>query len=320
MKRVLVTGSSGEIGSALVHALLADPAIDHVVGIDLSPSSRASSADRFRFKSADIIDPCPSLLIEHSIDTVIHTAYPVEPAHDPMRSRRTAVTGTRSILQSAQAAGVAAFLHLSSATVYGSHPENPQSLTETASLRPNRGFHYALDKLAAEKIVVEYRAAQAFSTLLMLRPCFVIGPGTANAFVHHLCRPIVPLPATQSPMQFVHRDDLTRIILGLLRAGAQGTFNVGAPGSLTAQAMVHRLHGRSILVPDGLLTVLNTLAWHSHWRVASAPTPAIDLLRHPWRVDSTAIQQWLPHPYRYTTAEAFQTFADSHLLTHRTSK
>jgi UDP-glucose 4-epimerase len=206
------------------------------------------------------------------------------------------------------------FLHLSSATVYGAHSVNPPLLTEKAPLRPNHGFPYALDKQAAEEVVRDFRYANALPSLIVLRPCFVIGPGTANAFMRHLCRPWVALPATQAPMQFVHRDDLVRITLGLLRAGASGTFNVGAPGSLSAQSMVHRLHGRAALIPDSLLNMLNTFAWQSHWKIAPAPTPAIELLRHSWRVDSTALQQLLPHPYKYTTAEAFQTFVDDFFL------
>lgn len=317
MRRVLVTGSSGEIGAAITRALLMDDAIEIVIGLDLHPPAQAFCHEKFHHITADILQTYGSMFAEHAIDTVVHAAYPVEPSHHPSISRRTATAGTRAILERAETAGVRAFLHLSSATVYGAHPANPPLLPETAPLQPNAHFDYALDKLAAEEIVEEFRTRNVFETLIVLRPCFVVGPNTANAFMRHLCRSVVFLPATQSPMQFVHRDDVVRIVMAALRGGASGIYNVGAPGNLTSKAMVERLHGRPLIVPDRILNAANTFGWKAHLRIAPSPTPAIELLRYSWRVDSTALQQLIPHPYNYTTTEAFQSFADAYLLSRR---
>jgi len=320
MKRVLVAGSSGEIGSALTAAMLQRPGIELVAGIDLRPPG--VRLPHFHFTRADIAQPCPDLLRSLAIDTVVHAAYTLQPTHRPRTRTRTATAGTQAILASAQAAGVRTFLHLSSATVYGARPGNPALLPESAPLQPNPRFPYATDKLAAESTLRDFlrQFPGAFSSVLILRPCFVLGRGTANAFMRHLCRAMVPLPAAQASMQFIHRDDLVEIVLRLLEMEVSGTYNVAAPGALTPATMVQLLGGYPLLIPDTLLTLAHRLAWSAHLPIAPAPAAFLDLLRFPWRVDCSALGRVLPRPFRHTTPETFQLFVEDRLLSKRSSK
>lgn len=315
MKRVLVTGSSGEIGSALVAALLRSGDVDLVGGIDLR--GPAATHARFHFVRRDIAQPCTDLLHRYAIDTVVHAAYPVEPSHSPAGTGNTACAGTRAVVESARSGGVQNFLHLSSATVYGAYPGNSALRSEDASLRPNQGFAYGQHKAAAEAVLHQCAGKEMFASLVVLRPSFVVGAGTANALMRHLCRSLVPLPSTQAPLQFVHRDDLVRIVLDLLRQNVSGTFNVGAAGGLTASEMVRRLGQRPLILRDRVLTLMNEVAWRARLPLAPAPAAALDLLRYPWRVDSTSLKRLLPRAFRYTSEEAFQSFAEAALLAAR---
>jgi nucleoside-diphosphate-sugar epimerase len=56
MKRVLITGSSGEIGSALVRALASDPQIERVVGVDVRQPNKFHG-DHFLFIPRDVREP-----------------------------------------------------------------------------------------------------------------------------------------------------------------------------------------------------------------------------------------------------------------------
>lgn len=313
MKRVFVTGCAGEIGGALVRVLLRDEAVELVAGLDVRAPQEMPA--RLQFTRADVATPFAERLRGLRIDTVIHAAYTVEPTHDQGRAAATAVEGTRSVVDSARRAGVERLLHLSSATVYGAHPDNPTLLREEAPLRPNAGFGYARDKVAAEAVVRS--ASGEFGVMLVLRPSFAVGPGTTNALVRYLSWPLVPLPQTQAALQFVHRDDLVRIVLALLRRGVSGVFNVGAPGVLTAEALVRHLHGRPLRVSDGLLRAAQSAAWRWRMPLAPAPAAALDLLRYSWRVDSAALERVVPQAFRYTSAAAFGTFAEARLLARR---
>src|SRR3712207_1728040 len=114
MTRVLVTGSSGHLGEALVRVLGAREDLD-VVGIDVLPSPSAavvgSVADRELVRRA--LD---------GVDAVLHAATLHKPhvgSHARADFVETNVTGTLNLLEEAVAAGVERFVFTSSTTVFG---------------------------------------------------------------------------------------------------------------------------------------------------------------------------------------------------------
>jgi nucleoside-diphosphate-sugar epimerase len=111
--RVLVTGSSGHLGEALVR-ILAGEGFD-VVGLDLLESEQTdivgSIADRACVRSC-----------VKGVDAVVHTATLHKP-HVGTHSRRdfvdTNVTGTLNLLEEAVAAGVSRFVLTSTTSAFG---------------------------------------------------------------------------------------------------------------------------------------------------------------------------------------------------------
>jgi UDP-glucose 4-epimerase len=112
--RVLITGSSGHLGEALMRVLGFEAGIDPV-GLDVLPSPYTSVvgsvADRACVRSA--ID---------GADAVVHAATLHKP-HVASNDRRdfvdTNVTGTLNLLEEAVAAGVSRFVFTSSTTTFG---------------------------------------------------------------------------------------------------------------------------------------------------------------------------------------------------------
>ena len=109
------------------------------------------------------------------------------------------------MVQSAARANVESFVQLSSATVYGAHADQHEPLSEASPLRPNRGFVYAEHKVAAEVIVEQFRRQDAFRAITVLRPSFVVGPGSRNALFRHISRRFAVLPGAQSPATDTHQ-------------------------------------------------------------------------------------------------------------------
>jgi nucleoside-diphosphate-sugar epimerase len=148
-KRVLVTGSSGHLGEALVRVLRA--AGREVVGLDLlgSPFTTvtASVCDR------DAVRGC---LV--GVDTVLHAATLHKPhvsSHTRQAFVDTNVTGTLALLEEAAAAGVASFVFTSTTSAFGRaltpRPGQPAAwITEEAASAPRN--IYGVTKSAAEDL------------------------------------------------------------------------------------------------------------------------------------------------------------------------
>lgn len=119
--RILITGSSGHLGEALVRTL---PALGHeVLGLDILPSATTdrlgSVADRA------FVDACMA-----GVDAVVHTATLHKPhvaTHSRQQFVETNITGTLNLLESAVDHGVSRFVFTSTTSAFG------------AALRPGAG-------------------------------------------------------------------------------------------------------------------------------------------------------------------------------------
>jgi len=146
---ILVTGSAGHLGEALVRTLRSQGRA--VVGIDrlASPWTAAagSIADRdFVHRSMQ------------GVDAVLHTATLHKP-HVATHSRQdfvdTNVTGTLNLLEAAQAAGVRAFVFTSTTSVFGdamAPADDAPAAWVTEDLVPVPKNIYGVTKMAAEEL------------------------------------------------------------------------------------------------------------------------------------------------------------------------
>jgi UDP-glucose 4-epimerase len=307
-QRVLLTGSSGYIGRALVRALLEDDQIEDLVGVDVRPPKSRQS--RMHFVNCDVRDPLDETIRRHRINTILHAAFVVRPSHNRSAALYTNVEAMRQVLHSAAACKVDHLVHLSSATVYGfaAHPDT--LFRETDAMNPHSGFHYAEHKSQAETLVEATREAGSIPCITVLRPSFVVGRGSDNPLFEHLGRRLVSLPTEMSPMQLTHMDDLTRAVKVILSERAGGTFNIGSAGSLSALEMVERLHGRAMLVPVPVLRAVNSVAWGLRLKsLTNVPSSAVALLQRPWRVSGERFEQQFAFRYHYDSVAAFEAFA-----------
>ena len=147
--RVLVTGSSGHLGEALMRLLAAD-GVD-VVGLDVLASPfttvEGSVADR----------GCVRRCME-GVDAVLHTATLHKPhvgSHRRDDFVHTNVTGTLTLLEEAVAAGVTAFVFTSTTSAFGRAlvpaPGAPAAWI-TEDVRPVPRNIYGATKVAAEDL------------------------------------------------------------------------------------------------------------------------------------------------------------------------
>lgn len=145
--RILVTGSSGHLGEALVRVLAA--AGHEPVGLDVLPSP-------FTAVTASIGDPAAVRAALRGVHGVIHTATLHKPhmlTHTRSQFVATNVQGTLNLLEAAVEEGVGSFVMTSSTSVFGaalSPPPGAPAAWVDEALQPVPKNIYGVTKLAAE--------------------------------------------------------------------------------------------------------------------------------------------------------------------------
>ncbi len=147
--RILVTGSAGHLGEALVRTLRS--ASHEAVGLDLMASP-------FTDEVGSIVDRAHVRRCMRGVDAVLHTATLHKP-HLVTHARQdfidTNITGTLTLLEEATAAGVAAFVFTSTTSAFGRALEPPAgapAVWVTEDIAPAPRNIYGMTKTAAEDL------------------------------------------------------------------------------------------------------------------------------------------------------------------------
>ena len=132
--KILVTGSSGHLGEALVRTLNA--ANHNVIGFNIVASAFTNIVGSI--VERDLVRQCVK-----GVDAVLHTATLHKP-HVATHSRQsfvdTNITGTLNLLEEAVAAGVSSFVFTSTTSTFGSALTPPAGLLRRGSQKMSFQF------------------------------------------------------------------------------------------------------------------------------------------------------------------------------------
>jgi len=308
MIRLAVTGSSGYLGQEVVRVLEVDPEVERVLGLDVVPGPES---EKTRFVRVDVRDPqLGRLLKEEKVNGIVHLAFIIEAARDPVRAREINVGGTANVLHAAAEAGVDRFVMMSSVAVYGAWPDNPVPLTEDLPPRPNPDDPYGQHKLQAEWLCRNFAEAHPEVAVAIMRPCGISGPRFTSPFLSTMQRaPFLPLPkGGRGLAQFIHERDAARLAVLLAKRRARGIFNGAGKGTLPWRAMYERLGKPIVTLPQRLLDgVLRLL-----WRLRLMPVLPVQMamIAYPMIISGERAKRELGFEPQYTTRAALEaTFA-----------
>ena len=288
MGAVAVTGGSGPLGRRVVPALVAEPGIDRVLEV----------ADR---GGADSTGAALKAAVA-GVDTIVHLGLFGTP-RPGQEADGVQLEGTRRVLEAAASSGARALVLVSSALVYGAWPNNPVPLTEDAAVRPNPGFAHALERAEAERLAAEWQDDHPGSTVALLRPVTVVGPGTDD-WITWVFRDTFPLRVKGAgpPMQYVHADDLAAAVALAAGRGLDGVFNVAPDGWVSGDDIRALAAGRlRVSLPERV--VRRVAGVGRVLGVSRMPAEVVPYLVHPWVVANDRLRAagWMP---RFTNEEA----------------
>ena len=306
--RVVITGATGNHGTAVLKALHSTPEITHITGIARRlPDTESDPYAGCRWETVDIAaastatDAITELTdIFRGADAVIHLAWLIQPNERRELLHRVNVEGTRRVTEAIAAAGVP---HLVVASSVGAYSPDPTRETDgTLPLRdenwPATGItssHYSSDKADQERVLNDFSVLHPDVVITRLRPGLTFQADAAAEIQRYfigstipdqalkMTPPVLPLPKGLAA-QAVHADDLGKAYALAVVKKAGGAFNVCAPDILYPQDFADIIdHGHFIEVPPTVARATvaaahkaGTLAADAGWIDMAMQVPMMD--------------------------------------------
>ncbi len=262
MKKILVTGGAGFIGSHLCERLLKEG--NEVICLD---NFFTGSKDNivhlmnnpyFEVIRHDIEEP---ILIE--VDEIYNLASPASPIHyqkDPVKTVRTNVMGAINVLDIAKRTG-ARVLQASTSEVYGDPEIHPQVEEYRGNVNPiGPRACYDEGKRCAETLFFDYyreygvdiRVVRIFNTY---GPRMAINDGrvVSNFIIQALKNEDITIYGDGSQTRsFCYVDDLVDGLIKMMKSDIIGPVNLGNPGEFTifelAEKIINLINSKSKII------------------------------------------------------------------------
>jgi nucleoside-diphosphate-sugar epimerase len=339
--RVVITGISGNLGLRLLR--LIHDEFD-VIGVDVAPprSDFPLQFEKIDLGSESACNQLVRVLRESKARAVLHLAFVIDPLRtgviDVEKMWQINVAGTARVMEAITEinrhnGNIETFIFPSSVSAYG--PNTPGPVKEDYPL----GAHtlpYAIHKQESDE-VVRYRAESLGKCMAyILRPHIFTGSTVQNYLVgvlrgapdgkgrlaERLRRKGKRLPMfypgrkyLDSRFQFVHVDDMARLLAYLLRlppAGKNGLkiLNVASRGEpIRLEEAAQIANARLMRVPGRIaLNIIIQLGWSLG--ISAVPPEAAPYMIGSYTMDTTRLKEFLGEDYtaviQYTITEALE--------------
>tara|TARA_Y100000022_G_scaffold171026_1_gene157308 strand:+ start:321 stop:1265 length:945 start_codon:yes stop_codon:yes gene_type:complete len=244
MKRIIITGGSGFVGSHLCKKLLEKG--NEIICIDnLFTGSKKNLKEIFNHQNFEFIRHDITFPIYIETDEIYNLACPASPVHyqfDPVQTIKTSVHGSINMLGLAKRTK-ARILQASTSEVYGNPTVHPQTEDYVGTVNPI-GIRACYDegKRAAETLFFDYhrqhevdiRVARIFNTY---GPNMAINDGrvVSNFIIQALShQPITIYGEGKQTRSFCFVSDLTDGLIALMETdNSKGPVNLGNPQEIS---------------------------------------------------------------------------------------
>ena len=263
MKKAIVTGGLGFIGSHMVDLLLSKnysvTVIDNLVGGHLKNISKHLKNKKFKLKKIDIRKRILDKNLFKGVDFIYHFAGIgdlVPSIEQPNNYMMTNVQGTVNVLEAARKAKVKKFVYAASASCYGKTKDIVNENTNISLEHP-----YALSKFLGEKAAFHWCKVYNLP-VISLRIFNAYGPrvrttGSYGAVLGVFFKQKIsnkPLTIVGSGKQyrdFVHVTDVVKAFYKASLTNKSGEFfNIGTGVPQTVNKLAKLIGGKTLHIPD----------------------------------------------------------------------
>lgn len=298
---VLTTGAAGRLGRLVVQNLHREY---DVIAVDRRPiyglpKDVTHVRTDLRRRALD------EVFRTRQLKAVIHLGL----VHNPRANDddyRFNVLGTQRLLDLTSKYKVPKFVMLSSANIYGPHPDNSLFLKEDDPLLGAQSFPNIRDLVAVDRIVQSFFYRQPEVETVMLRPVHIVGPRVKNAPSNYLRLPRPWVVSGFDPMiQLVHEEDVVRAMVLALGPGIKGVFNIVGPGEVPLSKVLKILQRKTISIPG--IVARPMLERLFRLKMTSFPTPEIRHIQYNCIVDGSLARRILSFEPRYDLIETIRS-------------
>ena len=268
MKRILVTGACGQIGSELVVHLGREFGKENVIATDIQKPSPALKANSlFMYLNVMDLHMTAKTVVDFEIDAIFHMAAILSASgeRDPQTAYEVNMHGLMNILEVSRRKGVEKIITPSSIAAFG--PDAPKENTPNETpLNPTT--MYGVTKVAGEKLLQYYFMKYGLDTRSLRYPGIISsetapGGGTTDYAVDlyiHAARsePYACFIREDSPLPFMYMPDAIKAISELAQADParlkRRVYNVNAmkltPGKIVESIQKYIPEFRCTYQPD----------------------------------------------------------------------
>jgi len=308
--KVLVTGSSGYLGSQVVAELAARRDLA-CIALDLREPGQ--KLDGVAYEVADIRAPeVDAIVARHQPQVVVHLASIVTPGKKSNREFEYSVDvdGTRNLLQACVRHQVRRVIVSSSGAAYGYHADNPDWLSETDPVRGNHSFAYSWHKRLVEEMLADYRTRQPQLEQIIFRIGTILGATVHNQITDLFEKPrLIAIRGSASPFVFIHDQDVVAAIVQGISSPVTGIFNVAGDGKLDIDEIAARLGKRCVVFPAAVLQAALWLL--KRLGLTQYGPEQIDFLRYRPVLANRRLKEDFGYVPKLTSAEVFELWRKS---------
>jgi predicted dehydrogenase/nucleoside-diphosphate-sugar epimerase len=229
--RIVVTGGTGFVGGHLLDLLSEQGHSDLLVPVRSFRSGANAGRFPVRFERANLLDPASLAPLFDGARYVFHLAF----GRDGDSASLVNTDGTRHVVEAAIAAGAEAVVVVSTAAVFGTHPDHVLVDETAASLGASE---YERTKLQAEQWALGRARGSARTRISVINPACVYGPG-GKTF-------------TELPARLLHDGAFCWIEEG--RGIVNYVYVRNLADAIACAAATPAAHGERFIVSDGTST------------------------------------------------------------------
>lgn len=292
--RVVVTGASGNVGTSVLEALGADPAVAEIVALARRLPQRSFA--KTTWTAADVRHADLRSLFAGA-DVVIHLAWLIQPSRDERQTRSVNVDGSARVFDAVAAAGVPALVYASSVGAYSPGPVD-RAVDESWPTNGVASSFYSRHKAEVERLLDRFEQRNRGVRTVRLRPALIFKATAASEIRRLFLGPLLPnrlmrpdllalLPFPQGlRTQAVHGADVGEAYRLAATKPLGGAFNIAADPVLDATTLGRALGAKVLPLPPRVVRAAASLSWKLRlqptspgWLDMGMQTPLMDTTR-----------------------------------------